>query len=378
VLSAVPVAAVLFLTADDYRRALVFIAPGIGATALATVTAYLAAAALGLLLAALLVLRAGPATWRRCGYLALAAAAGAAIAWTRPADVWLLVGRVEAGGRVAIVRGTPAPLADAVRTGAWAGDERAPTLAVRAAESAEVARARLVAGEVAAALLPAAAAPPEATELWRVSALPPPVQRAAVAATVVAVGLALLAFGARLSGQHPLAIFAELYVDTLRGIPMLVVILYVGFPLQGAIREATGGFVDMTRMTRGVVALALGYAAYMAEIFRAGLQAVPRGQREAARSLGLTSWQTARYVVLPQALRIVVPPLGNEFIAMVKDTSLLSILSVRDITQRAREFQAATFMTFPPYNTVALLYIGLTLAASSFVKWIERRAAWSR
>jgi polar amino acid transport system permease protein len=199
-----------------------------------------------------------------------------------------------------------------------------------------------------------------------------------VACTVLGFGVAMLALGARLTGQHPLAIFAELYVDTLRGIPMLVVILYVGFPLQGALREATGGLIDMTRMTRGVVALSLGYAAYMAEIFRAGIQAVPVGQREAARSLGLSPWQTTRFIVLPQALRIVVPPLGNEFIAMLKDTSLLSILSVRDITQRAREFQASTFLTFPPYNTVALLYIALTLAASSLVKWVERKATWPR
>jgi polar amino acid transport system permease protein len=116
----------------------------------------------------------------------------------------------------------------------------------------------------------------------------------------------------------------------------------------------------------------------MAEIFRAGIEAVPRGQVEAARSLGLSPWMTARYVVLPQALRIVVPPLGNEFIAMFKDTSLLSILSVRDITQRAREFQASTFQTFPPYNTVAMLYIALTLAASSLVKWVERRTSWGK
>jgi len=131
-------------------------------------------------------------------------------------------------------------------------------------------------------------------------------------------------------------------------------------------------------VTRGIVGISLGYAAYMAEIFRAGIQAIPRGQVEAARSLGLSGWQTARFVVLPQALRIVIPPLGNEFIAMLKDTSLLSVLSVRDITQRAREFQAATFQVFPPFNTVAVLYIVLTLAASSLVKWIERHSSAGR
>jgi polar amino acid transport system permease protein len=214
--------------------------------------------------------------------------------------------------------------------------------------------------------------------LWRAHFLSTSLMQPALALIVFGVGILLLTFGAAQSGRHPLNIFAELYIDALRGIPMLVIILYVGFPLQGAIRDATGGLINMSRLTRGVVAIALGYAAYLAEIFRAGIEAIPHGQTEAARSLGLTGWQTARYVVLPQALRIVVPPLGNEFIAMLKDTSLLSVLSVRDITQRAREFQAATFQVFPPYNTVALLYIGLTLAASSFVKWLERKTSWTR
>ena len=92
---------------------------------------------------------------------------------------------------------------------------------------------------------------------------------------------------------------------------MLVIILYVGFPLQGAIRDITAGIIDMSRVTRGIVGISLGYAAYMAEIFRAGIEAIPKGQFEAARSLGLNGWQTAFYIVLPQALKIVIPPLGK-------------------------------------------------------------------
>ena len=99
----------------------------------------------------------------------------------------------------------------------------------------------------------------------------------------------------------------------------------------------------------------------------------PRSQIEAARSLGLSTWQLARLVVLPQALRIVIPPLGNEFIAMLKDTSLLSILSVRDMTQRMREFQSASFLPFAPFNSAALLYVCLTLAAASLIGFIERK-----
>jgi polar amino acid transport system permease protein len=376
-LSSLPFIAVLFATTDNYRRALAFILPGITVTIGATVAAYLAAAVLGLGLAALLALRAGPATWWRTGLVALLAGAGAAVAFTRPAETFVLIGDAQPGGRVAFVQGTPQAYADRLRMGTWGGTgEDAPMLVIRAVDRPDTALARLVEGQVAAALLPAAAVPTGTEELWRASSLPPAVARAAAALATLAFVAGALAVATRWSGQHPLTILAEMYVDALRGVPMLVVILYVGFPLQGALREVSGGLIDMNRMTRGIVALALGYAAYMAEIFRAGIEAVPRGQVEAARSLGLDGWQTARYVVLPQALRIVVPPLGNEFIAMLKDTALLSILSVRDITQRAREFQAGSFLTFPPYNTVAILYIGLTLAASSLVKWVERRTSW--
>ena len=175
-------------------------------------------------------------------------------------------------------------------------------------------------------------------------------------------------------GLHPLAVFAEFFIDTIRGIPMLVIILYIGLPLSGTIKDITGGALDMPNMMRGVVAISIGYSAYMAEIFRAGIEAIPKGQIEAAHSLGLKNWLVARLIILPQAIRIVIPPLGNEFIAMLKDTSLLSILSVRDVTQRMREFQSSSFLPFEPFNTAAILYVGLTLAASSFLKWIERRS----
>ncbi len=124
---------------------------------------------------------------------------------------------------------------------------------------------------------------------------------------------------------------------------------------------------------RGIVAMAVAYSAYLAEIFRSGINAVPAGQVEAARSIGLNRWQTARLIVLPQAFRIIIPPLGNELIAIFKDTSLLSILSIRDITQRMREFQSASFLPFAPYNSAAIFYIFLTLAAASLVNTIERK-----
>ena len=110
----------------------------------------------------------------------------------------------------------------------------------------------------------------------------------------------------------------------------------------------------------------------MAEIFRAGIEAIPKGQIESARTLGMREWHVARFIIIPQAIAIVLPALGNEFIAMLKDTSLVSILSVRDLTQRMKEFQAQSFLPFEPFNTAALLYIILTLLAASSIKSLEK------
>jgi polar amino acid transport system permease protein len=209
--------------------------------------------------------------------------------------------------------------------------------------------------------------------LWRVTFLPDDDKLPALAFGIVGLLLAIVTFGGALHNRHPMAIAAEFYVDTLRGIPMLVVILYVGFPLSGTLKDVTDGGIDLSNMTRGIIALALGYSAYMAEIFRAGIEAVPRGQIEAARSLGLKGWQVARFVILPQAFRVILPPLGNELIAILKDTALLSIISVRDVTQRMREFQSDSFLTYPPYNSLAIFYVLLTLSVASLLKWNERR-----
>ncbi len=373
-LTALPFVLYLFATGERYQGALRFLLPGLGTTALVTVVAYVLASVLGLVLAGLQLLRLGERTVRNFVIGSAVLLAGAGLLFARPHLTYSLIG--TPGGRVAILQGTPAAVSDRVKDGDYPG--AAGPLTVRAVPDAATAIDRLASGAVSAAFVPSADVPPGATVLWETGFLSPTWRRPAMLLLVFgALGLSL-SFASFQSGHHPLRLLAELYVDMLRGIPMLVVILYVGFPLQGAIRDATGGLIDMSRVTRGIVGISLGYAAYMAEIFRAGIEAVARGQVEAARSLGLSSWQTARYVVLPQALRIVVPPLGNEFIAMLKDTSLLSVLSVRDITQRAREFQAANFEVFPPFNTVALLYIVLTLMASSLAKSVERRTSWTR
>ncbi|HEX7004835.1 MAG TPA: amino acid ABC transporter permease [Trueperaceae bacterium] len=369
-LIALPLTVYLFATVDDYSAAFAFLAPGIWTTVEVTVIAYILAAVLGLGLAGLLLLRSGRWTLPTYLLIALILAGLASYYLTRPQVEYVLVGQDE--GLVAIIQGTPQEQSEIIQRGDYA--EGAPRRNIRAVLDAESALDRLESGTVGAAFLPAEEVPAGAPVLWETGFLPPSAKGPGVALSVLTAIIVMLTFAGWQSGKHPLAIFAELYVDMIRGIPMLVIILYIGFPVQGAVRDISNGVLEPSRLTRGIIAIGLGYAAYMAEIFRAGIQAVPRGQVEAARSLGLSGWQTARFVVLPQALRIVIPPLGNEFIAMLKDTSLLSLLSLREITQRTREFAAETFEYFPAFNSVALLYIGLTLAASSLLKTIERRA----
>ncbi len=194
--------------------------------------------------------------------------------------------------------------------------------------------------------------------------------------------------------------FATLYVELMRGIPMLVIILYGAFvvvPLGLSIINGLGnwlvtlGFlsglgqilqqvniqqVDMSG--RAIAGLAMGYAAFEAEVFRAGIQSIERGQMEAARSLGMNYVQAMRYVILPQAFRRVLPPLGNDFIAILKDSSLISVLAVRDITQLGKLYRARSFSSFEAYNTMAFLYLSMTISLSMLVKFIERRSRSGR
>ena len=362
----------LFVTAPDYQRALRYIVPGVGITAIVTILAYFTALLLGLGLAGLLLLKCGRWTNLRFAVAAFLAALASVFFFSRPATDYTLFGTTD--GRVAIVEGTPSRVSKQIQSGAYGG----AAMSVRSFSSVADALAGLQAGTVSAAFIPTAQLPQNAAVLWQVAFLPSAARNPALLSAVLAVLVFMLSAAGWWSHEHPLRIFAELYIDMIRGIPMLVIILYVGFPLQGALRDATGGLVNMPILMRGVVAIALGYAAYLAEIFRAGIEAVPHGQREAARTLGLTGTQTARFVVLPQALRIVTPPLGNEFIAMLKDSSLLSVLGVRELTQLAREYQAANFQVFPPFNTVAVLYIAVTLVASSLLKWLERRTKYGK
>ncbi len=219
-----------------------------------------------------------------------------------------------------------------------------------------------------------------------------------ISTTVIAYSLAiffgLIAGLGRISKNVIINNLARLYVELIRGIPILVLIFFialVGVPLlvdqlnafgywlseQGMefLGKAFTAFTnqDVPMKTRAIIALAVTYGAYLAEIFRAGIQSIVKGQMEAARSLGMSYGQAMRYVILPQAIRNVLPALGNDFVAMVKDSSLVSVLGVRDITQVGRLYAGTTFKFREVYIILAVMYLTVTVVLSIVVQFIERR-----
>ncbi|EAR51792.1 putative amino acid uptake ABC transporter permease protein [Oceanicola granulosus HTCC2516] len=344
-------------------------AVGLAVTIRAAIVAYLLAALLGLVWVGLMQLSPSRWTFRLFAAAALACLAAAGWHYAQPKRGYSLVGDID--GAVAIVSGTPRGLVDTVRFGAFP-EAGGAAITVRSFFDAAAATEALAEGTLSGALLPEGAAS-AAPVFWQTAVLPPDVAGRGLALLVLGVLIGLMTLCGLLYRRHPLSVASEFLIDTLRGIPMLVIILYIGLPLAGVVKSSTGGFIDPPNMLRGIIAMAIAYSAYLAEIFRAGINAVPTGQIEAARSLGLSRWSTARHVILPQAFRIVIPPMGNEFIAILKDTSLLSILSIRDLTQRMREFQSASFLPFAPYNTAAIVYVLLTLVAASLIARVEHR-----
>ncbi len=346
-------------------------ASGLFTTLRAGVFAYILAAVLGLCWAGLLKVALKRHTLKIYSAICAAAIAISLVLFAQPHITYVLAGSLDK--KVAIIKGTPKSLVDTIRFGQF-DDTIKTEIGLRSSATAENAIKLVEAGdEVSAVFLPEELVPKSLPELWRVSFLDEKYQTPAIFLLVFGILLALLTFSAFQHHRHPLSVSAEFFVDTVRGIPMLVIILFIGLPFAGAVKDTTNGAIDMPNVVRGVIAVALGYSAYLAEIFRAGIDAVPKGQIEAARAVGLNNWQLARLIVLPQALKIVIPALGNEFIAILKDTSLLSILSVRDVTQRMREFQSASFLPFAPFNSAAILYVFLTLAAASLIASIERK-----
>jgi polar amino acid transport system permease protein len=189
-----------------------------------------------------------------------------------------------------------------------------------------------------------------------------------VASIILAVGLALIGALGRLSVNPYLNGLASLYVSFVRGTPLLVQIYFIYFALP-----ALG--IVLPALPAGILALGFNYGAYLTEIFRAGIQAVPSGQREAAEALGMPERQIMRRIVLPQATRIVTPAIGNEFIAMIKDSALVSIIGVRELLWNAETAGRPRNNLLEAFIIVALVYWALTIIFSFFQERLERRMA---
>ncbi|KZN13824.1 amino acid ABC transporter permease [Marinomonas sp. TW1] len=205
-------------------------------------------------------------------------------------------------------------------------------------------------------------------------------------AFLLASAIGLLIALAGFSKWRILREFARFYVEIFRGIPVLVLLFYIAFvgasemvhlynwllqwPIEAGWLE-TARTRDFNMLWRAIIALSISYSAFIAEVFRAGIQEVSKGQIEAAQSLGLSSWMRFRLIILPQAMRKILPPLGNDFVAMIKDSALVSVLGVQDITQLAKVYSSSTFQFFETYNVVAFMYLTLTLSLSLLIRAFE-------
>lgn len=168
----------------------------------------------------------------------------------------------------------------------------------------------------------------------------------------------------RISKMKFISRLAGLYINVIRGVPLLVQIFFIYFGL--------GSLLNLDRFTAGVLAVGICYSAYLAEIFRSGIEAIAHGQYEAALSLGMTRFQTLRHVIIPQSFRIVIPPVGNEFIASLKDSSLVSIIGMRELTRAGREYYSQYFVDFQTWLVVGLIYLVMTITLTRVVKYLER------
>jgi polar amino acid transport system permease protein len=191
---------------------------------------------------------------------------------------------------------------------------------------------------------------------------------------IVAIGLGLVIGLGRVSKNPWLSNIAATYIELVRGIPMLVFIFVVALVLApdfaDLINQPSRSIPNAMRVA---AALSLFYAAFIAEVFRAGIQSVPREQSEAGRSLGLTERQITRRIVLPQAVRNMLPALGNDLISLMKDTSLVSVLAVREVTQMARLYSGSTFRFRESFFILVIIYVVLTLCLSLLLRWYEKK-----
>ena len=199
--------------------------------------------------------------------------------------------------------------------------------------------------------------------------------RSTLGGFAAALVLGLIAGLGRISRNTFVRTIATTYVEFIRGVPILVLIFAVAFVIVPPLWDALGIASRPDPEIRAVAALALIYGGYIAEVFRAGVESIPKGQMEASRSLGMTHTKSMRLVILPQAVRNVLPALGNDFIAMLKDSSLLSVLGVREITQQARLFANASFEFREGFLVLTFVYLTMTVSLSLLVQWLARRLA---
>ena len=202
---------------------------------------------------------------------------------------------------------------------------------------------------------------------------------------VLMLGIGMIGGLSRLSTNRIIYSISTLYVELVRGIPLLVQLIAWYFAVPVIIQnigKATGNpaleSFQADPIVLAIIGLVFCYGAYMSEIYRAGIQSIPKGQMEAARSLGMTYFQAMRHVVLPQAFRVILPPIGNEFIALLKDSSLVSVVAVADLTRRGREYSSMHFNPIEVWLLVALLYLVMTLFSARVVNWIEKKTRFER
>lgn len=185
---------------------------------------------------------------------------------------------------------------------------------------------------------------------------------------IVGVLLGLIVAFGRISSRSYLRAISSAFVEFIRGTPLIVQIFIVYFALPQLLNIR-----GIPPIMAGVLAIGVNSGAYTSEIFRAGIQSVDKGQTEAAKSQGMTYWQTMRYIILPQAFRRVIPPLGNEFVTLIKDSSLVSVIAVTELTYQAKLVAARTYQYFTMYIGTAVVYFVMTFAVSNLLGLLERR-----
>jgi polar amino acid transport system permease protein len=206
-------------------------------------------------------------------------------------------------------------------------------------------------------------------------------------AYLLAMGLGLLLSMLRVNRSRITQEISSFYTEVMRGVPMLVLLYYISFVGAPALVSGINALVrplidagivhklDIRQLNftgRAILALMLGYGAFIGEIFRSGIQSIDKDQTEAGQVEGATYWQIMRFIILPQAVRNVLPALGNEFIAILKDSALVSALGVQDITQLGKVYSASTFKFFETYNVVAFLYLVMTMSLAALLRVVER------